>query len=112
MGFRFHKSRKILPGVRLNVSKGGPGLSLGVRGMRRSWGPSGSRTTLSIPGTGLSYIKHRRSGAGSQYTRGTATTGRGKGQWSVLSAVLVALLWWPWLTTLIFAVLLCLVFLK
>ena len=57
MGWRFHKSVKIAPGVRLNLSKRGPGLSFGGRGMRYSVGPGGRRTTFSVPGTGLSYIK-------------------------------------------------------
>ena len=59
MGWRFHKSVKIAPGVRLNLSKRGPGLSFGGRGMRYSVGPGGRRTTFSIPGTGLSYVRQR-----------------------------------------------------
>jgi hypothetical protein len=57
MPWRFHRSVKILPGVRLNFSKRGTGVSFGVKGFRHSVGPSGRRTTISIPGTGLSYIK-------------------------------------------------------
>lgn len=56
MGFRFHRSKKLFPGVRLNFSKSGLGLSFGRKGMRYSIGPKGTRTTLGIPGTGLSYI--------------------------------------------------------
>ncbi|MEK5115445.1 DUF4236 domain-containing protein [Bacillus sp. FSL R5-0677] len=55
MGFRFRKSIKIAPGVRLNVSKKGIGVSAGVKGARISTGPSGTRVTTSIPGTGISY---------------------------------------------------------
>ena len=58
MGFRFHRSKKILPGVRLNFSKSGLGLSFGRKGLRYSIGPRGSRTTIGIPGTGLSYISY------------------------------------------------------
>jgi len=55
--FRFHRSKKIFPGVRLNISKSGIGFSFGRKGMRYSIGPKGtSRMTLGIPGTGLSYI--------------------------------------------------------
>lgn len=39
MGFYFRKSLNILPGVRLNLSKSGPRLSVGTRGARVSLGP-------------------------------------------------------------------------
>lgn len=58
MGFRYHKSINLGGGVRLNVSKKGLGISAGVKGARVSIGPNGKRTTLSIPGTGLSYTKY------------------------------------------------------
>jgi len=34
MGFRFRKSFKIFPGLKLNVSKSGLGLSAGVKGRK------------------------------------------------------------------------------
>lgn len=56
MGFRLHRSMKLFPGVRLNFSKSGLGLSLGAPGARISLNPKyGARATLGIPGTGLSY---------------------------------------------------------
>ena len=56
MGFRLHRSMKLFPGVRLNFSKSGLGLSLGFTGARVSLNPTyGTRATLGIPGTGLSY---------------------------------------------------------
>ena len=62
MPFRFHKSRKVLPGVRMNFSKSGIGASIGPKGLRMSIGPKGIRTTQSIPGTGISFIQqHGRS---------------------------------------------------
>jgi uncharacterized protein DUF4236 len=75
MGWRFHKSVKIAPGVRLNLSKRGPGLSFGGRGMRYSVGPGGRRTTVGIPGTGLSYVKQTgtRRGQGCSCCLGLAT---------------------------------------
>ncbi|MGI0534994.1 DUF4236 domain-containing protein [Bacillus pfraonensis] len=57
MGFRFHKSKQIAPGIKLNASKKGIGISIGVKGARVSFGPSGTRVTTSIPGTGISYQK-------------------------------------------------------
>jgi hypothetical protein len=47
---------KLFPGVRLNLSKSGLGLSLGAPGARISLNPKyGTRATVGIPGTGLSY---------------------------------------------------------
>ncbi|MBS1726417.1 MAG: DUF4236 domain-containing protein [Armatimonadetes bacterium] len=55
MGLRFHRSFKLFPGVRLNVSKSGFSTSFGVRGATINVGPRGVRGTVGIPGTGLSY---------------------------------------------------------
>src|SRR4051812_34522748 len=63
MGFRFHRSLKILPGLKLNFSGGGVSLSAGVRGARVNFGPRGSFATLGLPGTGLSY-RQRIGGSG------------------------------------------------
>jgi hypothetical protein len=55
MGFRFRKSIKIIPGVRLNISKSGMSTSIGTRGATVNISKRGTRTTLGIPGTGISY---------------------------------------------------------
>ena len=55
MGFRFRKGLSLLPGVRLNFSKSGASLSLGGRGMSVNLSPSGVRTTVGVPGSGMSY---------------------------------------------------------
>jgi hypothetical protein len=55
MGFRFQKRLSILPGVRLNLSKGGVSTSLGPRGADVNIGRNGVTTNAGIPGTGLSY---------------------------------------------------------
>lgn len=58
MGYRFRRSVKILPGVRLNFSQRGTGVSFGVKGARYSISPTGRRTvSTSIPGTGISYVE-------------------------------------------------------
>ena len=63
MGLRFRKTISLLPGVRLNVSKSGVGVSAGVPGIRGSINTSGRATgTLSIPGTGVSYVKTKTIG--------------------------------------------------
>lgn len=56
MGWSLHKAVTILPGVRINVSKSGLGLSLGWPPFVFSIGPRGTRTTVGIPGTGLSWV--------------------------------------------------------
>lgn len=58
MGFRFRKSFRIIPGVRLNFSKSGTSVSFGGRGFTYNVGPKGTRKTLSIPGTGLSWSEY------------------------------------------------------
>jgi hypothetical protein len=56
MGFRFRKSAKILPGIRLNVGKKGiNSVSVGGRGATTNIGKHDTHTTYSIPGTGISY---------------------------------------------------------
>ena len=56
MGFRFRKSVKLGP-LRINFSKSGVGYSYGVKGYRVTHTATGrKRTTVSIPGTGISHI--------------------------------------------------------
>jgi len=50
---RFWYSRKIGPGIRLNLSKSGPSLSIGPRGLKLTIGHGQIRRTFGIPGTGL-----------------------------------------------------------
>lgn len=72
MGFRYRKSINLGGGVHLNLSKSGVGASVGVRGFRHTLSPRGyTRTTTSLPGTGLSYVRQRslkagRSGGGDE----------------------------------------------
>jgi uncharacterized membrane protein YhaH (DUF805 family) len=55
MAFRFQKRIKILPGVRLNISKSGLSTTLGVRGASVNVGKRGVYGNAGLPGTGLSY---------------------------------------------------------
>lgn len=56
MGLRFRKSYGKGP-FRLNVSKSGVGYSVGAKGFRvTKKADGGTRTTASIPGTGISYV--------------------------------------------------------
>ncbi len=56
MSAYFRKSFKVAPGVHINLSKRGTGVSFGGRGAHVSFSPTGRVTkTLSIPGTGIYY---------------------------------------------------------
>lgn len=74
MGFRFRKSVKIAPGVRLNIGKKSVGISAGVKGARVSVNSSGRKTTtVGLPGTGLSYSKTEKIGGSKTSTRSSSS---------------------------------------
>ncbi len=64
MGWRFRHSFKVIPGVRLNLSKSGLSCSIGGAPLTMNIGPRGVYGTASIPGTGISY--RERFGGGSE----------------------------------------------
>lgn len=79
MGFRFRKSKKI-GGLRINFSKSGIGWSVGAKGARYTKKANGgTRSTLSIPGTGISYVKdnsnkkYNSNGVNADYSSGNRT---------------------------------------
>jgi hypothetical protein len=55
MGFRFRRSVRLAPGLRLNLSKTGVSATLGRPGASVNVGRRGVRGTVGLPGTGLSY---------------------------------------------------------
>jgi hypothetical protein len=55
MGLRFRKSVRIIPGVRLNLGLRGPSVSVGGHSVTYNIAAKGSRVTLGLPGTGVSY---------------------------------------------------------
>ena len=58
MGFRYRKSINLGGGFRVNLSKNGIGYSWGVKGYRITKTADGrTRQTVSIPGTGISYVE-------------------------------------------------------
>jgi len=61
MGWRFRRSVKLLPGVRLNFSKSRVSTSIGGRGAHVTIGHGQVRETVGIPGTGISYSTVRSS---------------------------------------------------
>ena len=59
MSFRFFKSIRLAPGLKLNFGKRGTSLSVGGRGITTNVSSKGTRTTFGIPGTGVSYSTKR-----------------------------------------------------
>ncbi|WP_298463901.1 DUF4236 domain-containing protein [uncultured Mitsuokella sp.] len=56
MSWRFRKSIKIAPGVRINFGKSSTSLSIGGKGFHRTYSSTGRVTdSIGIPGTGISY---------------------------------------------------------
>ena len=64
MGWRYRSSIRLIPGIRVNLSKSGASLSVGGRGATVNFGRRGIRGTVGLPGSGLSYSEsapwHRR----------------------------------------------------
>ncbi len=60
MPLRFHRTIRVAPGVKLNLSKSGISTTVGPKGFHFTFGKRGIRRTIGIPGTGISetdYIK-------------------------------------------------------
>ena len=55
MGLRFRKRVKLFPGLWLNLSKSGVSTSVGTNGLTVNLKGDKARTTVSAPGTGISY---------------------------------------------------------
>jgi hypothetical protein len=89
--FRFRRSVRIAPGLRLNIGKSGLSATIGRRGAHVTVGKGRTTTTLSAPGTGLSWTSTNRRGP---ITRRNMTLG----QWIVAFAVVFGLAaWFGWL---------------
>jgi hypothetical protein len=74
MGWRFRRSIKLAPGVRVNFgSSGVSSVSVGRRGARVTIGKRGVTQTLGIPGTGLSYSTNITSTSPTAHSLSTST---------------------------------------
>lgn len=67
MGWRFRHSFKVIPGVRLNLSKSGLSCSVGGAPFTLNVGQRGIFGTASLPGTGISFRQHFRAGTGTPH---------------------------------------------
>ncbi|HEX3625001.1 MAG TPA: DUF4236 domain-containing protein [Verrucomicrobiae bacterium] len=63
MSWRFRQSFKIIPGLKLNLSKGGLSASIGGAPFTINLGRRGLYATASIPGTGIQFRQRLSSGA-------------------------------------------------
>lgn len=103
MGLRFRKSINVGP-VRVNLSKSGVGYSVGKKGVRLTKTASGRRqATVSVPGTGISYVKNL---GGSKSKKGKRRTGANdndevkqssnKAVWVLIAVIIVVgiLIWY------------------
>jgi hypothetical protein len=86
MAFRFQRRVKIMPGVRLNVSKSGVSASVGTNGATVNVGKDGVTRTVGVPGTGLS---HRKTVVRRKKAKGDSETSSGVLGW--IAAILVCL---------------------
>ena len=87
MGFRFQKRIKLFPGITVNVSKSGLSTSVGTRGARVTLGHGKKRTTVGLPGTGLSHTS-----VTSNTDRPAQSTGSSLGTVIVLGLVVLAII--------------------
>jgi hypothetical protein len=58
VGWRFRKTLRVAPGIRVNIGKRSASLSVGGRGPTINLGSQGIRGTVGVPGTGLSYTDY------------------------------------------------------
>lgn len=87
MGLRFRRSVRLFPGVRLNFSGSGISTSFGGRGAHVTYGHGHVRTTVGLPGTGISYTsisKHQGPHAPSSSGNPQAASGSSGGLLAIL----------------------------
>jgi hypothetical protein len=97
MGFRYRKAIKIAPGVKLNLNAHSVSLTGGVPGAHVTLNSKGYRTTsVSAPGTGLSYRTTKRvarpTGAAPVSAAGVFLVVFAIGVWAAIAAGLMLLL--------------------
>ena len=99
MPFRFRRSIRFAPGVRLNIGKKGISATIGPRGAHVTVGKSGTRATVSTPIPGVSYTETLPATATPppvpEITRHAAPTPGGRFvHWLIGAAISLAFMWW------------------
>ena len=80
MSFRFRKTIRLLPGLRLNLSKSGVSASVGKAGATVNLSDKGVRGTVGLPGTGISYSE--------RLATGEPATGGKTSRWLIVTLLL------------------------
>jgi hypothetical protein len=89
VAFRFRRRISIPPGLRLNISRSGISTSVGRRGLWVTYGRGRLRTTVGLPGSGLSYTStSEASGAAAPRPSGTVPSW----MWWLLVLLLIGVL--------------------
>lgn len=91
MGFRFQRRIKILPGVRLNVSKTGVSWTVGTRGASVTARDGKVTGNVGLPGSGLSYRTRLDTDAAEQTTHEQNVKSVGSGFPIVLVLIVFAI---------------------
>lgn len=60
MSWRFFRRIRLVPHLWINLSKSGASVSIGIRGLRATFGHGRTRLTAGLPGTGLSFSRVTR----------------------------------------------------
>jgi hypothetical protein len=89
MPLRFYRRVRIMPGLTLNLSKGGVSTSVGGRGAHITVGTKGSRATVGLPGTGLSWTEKLGARANDKRARGSGSNWLG---WAILIVAVIMFL--------------------
>ena len=98
MRFRFRRSVRLLPGVRLNICKTGTSVSVGGRGATVNISKRGVYGTAGIPGTGFS-VRERLDTEASSANANASPAKRSKLRpWMIAVAVVVGSIVWTLLS--------------
>lgn len=89
MGFRFRKRIKIMPGLYINLGKTGVSTSIGGKGLTVNLRGDKTRTTVGIPGTGISYSSTSTASDTSAGDAESHADGVGIPLWLVVAGVLL-----------------------
>ncbi len=99
MPFRFRRTMKIAPGVRLNLTKTGVSARVGPRGLGLTVGTSGTTASAGIPGTGLhasrKFKKNAKKSAATTADQTPQPERKGVGFFGyvVIAAVIFGIMW-------------------
>ncbi|MCB1512766.1 MAG: DUF4236 domain-containing protein [Hyphomicrobiaceae bacterium] len=95
MGFRFRRSKKLLPGIKLTISHRGASVRVGPRGAGVSVSTTGRKTiNAGIPGTGLGIARQFSNGRRREDRKGKIPPR--ERSWTYTSAGIVAILFFLW----------------